>query len=319
MHWRGFALYVRPFDPTAELLRTLSKSTCANVANSMEPIRTLFERDSSRRRAVLPEGLRAAYDGDLRFPSAPNGRPYVIANFVTTLDGVVSFNLPGQLQGKEISGSNQGDRFIMGLLRASSDAVMVGASTFRAGGLKALWTPESICRSSEDLYRQYRKNVLRKPGYPLVVIVSGAGDLNLASATFHKPELAVLIITTERGTRSLIKNGVERLTHVRVKQFSEATQRIAPALILKFLSEEFGVRLLLHEGGPTFFGEFLAANFADELFLTLAPQIAGRISAHPRPNLVSGIEFSPATAPWWNLLSEKQAGSHLYLRFQRRK
>ena len=284
----------------------------------MEPIHTLFERASRRTRTTLPRGLRAAYDGDLRFPSARRERPYVIANFVSTLDGIVSFDIPGQLQGKEISGSNQGDRFIMGLLRASADAVIVGASTFRAGGLKALWTPESICRSAEDLYRQYRKNVLRKPGYPLVVIVSGAGDLNLASATFHKPNLPVLVVTTERGARSLKKSGVDRLAHVRVKQFSEATQRIAPALILKFLSEEFRVRLLLHEGGPAFFGEFLAANFVDELFLTLAPQIAGGISAHPRPNLVSGIEFSPATAPWWNLLSAKQAGSHLYLRFQRR-
>jgi riboflavin biosynthesis pyrimidine reductase len=285
----------------------------------MEPIHTLFDRAPRRTRTALPAGLRARYDGDLRFPSAPRGRPYVIANFVSTLDGIVSFNIPGQLQGKEISGSNQGDRFIMGLLRASADAVIVGASTFRAGGLKALWTPESICRSAEDLYRQYRKNVLRKPAYPLVVIVSGAGDLNLASATFHKPDLPVLVITTERGERSLKKSGVDRLAHVRVKQFSGATRRIAPALILKLLSEEFGVRLLLHEGGPTFFGEFLAANFVDELFLTLAPQIAGRITEHPRPNLVSGIEFSPATAPWWNLLSAKQAGSHLYLRFQRRK
>lgn len=285
----------------------------------MEPIRTLFERDSSRRRAVLPEGLRAVYDGDLRFPSAPRGRPYVIANFVSTLDGVVSFNMPGQMQGKEISGADEGDRFIMGLLRASADAVIVGASTFRAGGLKALWTPESICPSATDLYRQYRKSALKKPGYPLVVIVSGTGDLNLASATFHKADLSVVIVTTERGKRRLVKNGVEALAHVRMKTFSGATQRVASAFALKFLDEEYRVRLLLHEGGPTFFGEFLAGKFVDELFLTVAPQIAGSVSAHPRPNLASGIEFSPTTAPWWNLLSAKQAGSHLYLRFQRKK
>ena len=285
----------------------------------MEPIRTLFERHLLRKRTILPERLRTAYDGDLRFPSAASGRPYVIANFVSTLDGVVSFNMPGQMQGKEISGSNEGDRFIMGLLRASADAVIMGASTFRAGGLKALWTPESISPSAKDLYHRYRKNVLKKPGYPLVVIVSGEGDLNLASATFHKPELAVLIITTAQGKRRLTKGGVERLTHVNVERFSGATQRIAPALILKLLSQKFGVRLLLHEGGSTFFGEFLAGKFADELFLPIAPQIAGRIPARPRPALVSGVEFSPATAPWWNLLSAKQAGSHLYLRFRRKK
>ena len=285
----------------------------------MEPIRTLFERDLLRRSAVLSGPLRAAYDGDLRFPPAPSGRPYVIANFVSTLDGVVSFNIPGQMQGKEISGTNEGDRFIMGLLRASADAVIIGASTFRAGGLKALWTPESISPSAKDLYLHYRKDVLKKPCYPLVVIVSGEGDLDLASATFHKPELTVLIITAEQGKRRLMKSGVERLTHVTVKRFSGATQRIAPAFILKFLKQKFGVRLLLHEGGPTFFGEFLAGKFADELFLTIAPQIAGRIPARPRPALVASVEFSPKTAPWWNLLSAKQAGDHLYLRFQRKK
>lgn len=285
----------------------------------MESIRTLFERNVLRSRAALPGRLRAAYDGDLRFPPAPSNRPYVIANFVSTLDGVVSFNIPGQMQGKEISGTDEGDRFIMGLLRASADAVIIGASTFRAGGPKALWTPESISPSAKDLYHQYRKNALKKPGYPLVVIVSGEGDLNLASATFHKPELAVLIITTDQGNRALMKSGVDRLPNVRVKRFSGAAQRIAPAFILKFLKQKFGVRLLLHEGGPTFFGEFLAAKFADELFLTIAPQIAGRIHARPRPALVAGVEFSPKTAPWWNLLSAKQAGDHLYLRFQRKK
>ena len=285
----------------------------------MYAIRTLFEQAARRTRTKFPERLRAAYDGDLRFPSAPHERPYVIANFVSTLDGIVSFKMPGQLEGKQISGANEGDRFIMGLLRASADAVIVAAGTFQASGPRALWTPQAIHPPAANLYGQYRRDVLKKPAYPLVVIVSGTGDLNLASATFHEPELSVVIITTERGERRLAKSGVEALAHVRVKEFSGATQRIAPALILKFLSEEYRVRLLLHEGGPTFFGEFIAGKFVDELFLTLAPQIAGSVPAHPRPNLASGIEFSPATAPWWNLLSAKQAGSHLYLRFQCKK
>ena len=76
---------------------------------------------------VLPEGLRSRYDGNLSFPPAPEERPYCIANFVSTLDGVVSFNIPGQSEGAQISKSNEEDRFIMGLLRASADAVLVGS------------------------------------------------------------------------------------------------------------------------------------------------------------------------------------------------
>lgn len=99
----------------------------------MEPIRILLVAESEPEASMLPDGLRTLYDGDLRFPVFTSKAPYVIANFVSTLDGVVSFNMPGESGGAQISGSNDGDRFIMGLLRASADAVMVGASTGRGG------------------------------------------------------------------------------------------------------------------------------------------------------------------------------------------
>jgi riboflavin biosynthesis pyrimidine reductase len=76
------------------------------------------------------------------------------------------------------------------------------------------------------------------------------------------------------------------------------------------------VELLLHEGGPTLFGHFLAARLVDELFLTLAPQIAGRNGEHPRPGLVADAEFVPETAPWLTLVIAKQQQSHLYLRYR---
>src|SRR5580698_11254863 len=101
----------------------------------METIRTLFAaQHGGASEVVLPEGLRERYDGDLRFPHAPEGRPYCIANFVSTLDGVVSFNLPGQSGGDQISHSNEEDQFTMGLLRASVDAILVGLGTLLATG-----------------------------------------------------------------------------------------------------------------------------------------------------------------------------------------
>jgi hypothetical protein len=54
----------------------------------------------------------------------------------------------------------------------------------------------------------------------------------------------------------------------------------------------------------------------DELFLTVAPQIAGRDAVHPRPGLVANFQFSPATAPWWKLISAKNATDYLFLRYQ---
>jgi len=283
----------------------------------MAPIRTLFTNEfAETSQAVLPDGLRARYDGNLSFPPAPVDRPYLIANFVSTLDGVVSFNLPGQSEGAQISNSNEEDRFIMGLLRASADAVVVGSGTLQASGPQGSWLPESVYPAAKDLYRNYRTEVLRKLENPLVVIVTGTGRLDLASALFHTPRTRVLILTTEQGKQRLSQSGSGALASVEVKALSAPETRISPSAILTLLRREAGVELLLHEAGPTLFGEFLAAGFMDELFLTVAPQIAGRVAEHPRPGLVANVQLSPATAPWWKLLSAKNAADYLFLRYQ---
>jgi len=282
----------------------------------MEPIRTLFATEADAPSgAVLPDDLRARYDGNLSFPPAPEKRPYFIANFVSTLDGVVSFNLPGQSGGAQISGSNEEDRFIMGLLRASADAVMVGSGTLQAVGPQGSWLPESVYPAAKDLYQKYRTEVLRKLQDLLVVIVAGGGQLDLTSTVFHTPRTTVLILTTEQGKQRLLQNGLEALPSVEVKALSTAETRISPSAILTLLRQEFGVELLLHEAGPTLFGEFLEGAFVDELFLTVAPQVAGRAADHPRPGLVASVPFLPATAPWWKLLSAKKSGDHLFLRY----
>ena len=100
----------------------------------MTAIQTLFER-TIEHQAVLPDDLRIQYAGDLGFPLPPDERPYLVANFVSTLDGVVSFDMPGKAGGGPISGANPGDHFIMGLLRASADAVASYRADLFAGRL----------------------------------------------------------------------------------------------------------------------------------------------------------------------------------------
>jgi riboflavin biosynthesis pyrimidine reductase len=235
---------------------------------------------------------------------------------VSTLDGVVSFNLPGQSEGAQISNWNEEDRFIMGLLRASADAIVVGSGTLQAAGPHGSWLPEAVYPTAKDLYQKYRTEVLRKTEYPLVVVVTGTGELDLTSAVFHTPRTQVLILTTEQGKRRLSQSGSEALASVVVKALSTAEERISPSAILTLLRQEAGVELLLHEAGPTLFGEFVAGGFMDELFLTVAPQIAGRDAVHLRPGLVANVQFSPATAPWWKLISAKSATDYLFLRYQ---
>lgn len=279
----------------------------------MDLICTLYDQQEKLAEPVLSRDLHTQYGGDLYLPVSPAGRPYVVANFASTLDGVVSFNIPGQSEGAQISGSNDADRFIMGLLRASADAVLVGAGTVGAVSPKHVWVAEFIYPAAKAAYRRYRHKILRKPQYPLIVIVSGSGRLELDRSVFHTSNINVLIITTQLGRNRLLRDGAAALRSTQIRELRAAEETIDPRAILSLLRSDFGVGLLLHEGGPTLFGHFLAAGLADELFLTMAPQIAGRIGEHPRPGLVADAQFVPDTAPWLTLVSAKQQASHLYL------
>jgi riboflavin biosynthesis pyrimidine reductase len=284
----------------------------------MALIRTLIDRDQNHFEPALPPGLRELYDGDLHFRTSPAERPFVIANFVSTLDGVVSYGIKGQAGGSTISGSDPADRFIMGLLRASADAVMVGARTVLDVSPQGLWIPEYTYPDAKHLYTEYRVNVLHKPEYPLLVVVSGSGKLELERAIFQTPGVRTAVITTSAGRDALARAGATKLPSVQIHALDASNAAIAPLAMLQLLSAELGVGRLLLEGGPTLFGQFLAAEVVDELFLTLSPQIAGRGSDATRPALVQGTEFVPDCAPWWQLLSVKQRGGHLYLRYQRK-
>jgi riboflavin biosynthesis pyrimidine reductase len=283
----------------------------------MALIRTLFGRDQDQSKSALPPALRDLYDGDLPFRTSPAERPYVIANFVSTLDGVVSYNIKGQAGGSTISGSDPADRFIMGLLRASADAIVVGARTLHDVSPQSLWIPESTYPDAKHLYSEYRANVLHKSEYPLLVVVSGSGKLELDRTIFRTPGIRTVVITTQDGRDALTRAGATKLPSVQIYALDATDGALDPLAILRLLFAQHGIRRLLHEGGPTLFGRFMASEAVDELFLTISPQIAGRTSDAMRPGLVQGAQFMPEGAPWFQLLSVKQSADHLYLHYQR--
>src|SRR5215472_8509369 len=67
--------------------------------------------------------------GKFGFPALPADRPWIFSNFVQSLDGIVS------LLGKYAAGSDiaqsSADRWLMDLLRAHADAVIMGMTTLR--------------------------------------------------------------------------------------------------------------------------------------------------------------------------------------------
>jgi len=82
-----------------------------------------------------------------------------------------------------------------------------------------------------------------------------------------------------------------------------------PALLRALRNE--GVRALLCEGGPTLHGSLQAAGLVDELFLTIAPKLAGGA-----PGILAGdlAEPEPLELAW--LLEED---GELFARYRRRR
>lgn len=263
----------------------------------------------------LPPALQVLY-GELGFPS-PAGRPYVISNFVSTLDGVVSLGLPGKSGGGEISGFNRHDRALMGLLRAASEAVVVGAGTLRAVP-RHIWTAEYVSPDLQADFQALRSSLGYGPT-PLNVILSGSGQLDLAAPVFASGQVRVLVVTTSAGAERLAAQRVP--AGVTVRAAKNATGRsVSAGAVLAEITDCIGnpaPRVLL-EGGPRVMGDFFAEQQIDELFLTVAPQVAGRAddALAERPGLVAGRLLAPDQPVWGTLASVHQAGSHLFLRYQ---
>ena len=255
----------------------------------------------------LPDNLAGLY-GPLRFP--PTREQYVISNFVTTLDGVVALMAPGHESGGAVSGYNKHDRMVMGILRAVSDAVVVGAGTLRSVP-EHVWSAEYIFPSLADEYVQLRTS-LGKPEPPLNVIVSHSGNLLPNFRVFQSREVPVLIVTTPSGAKR-----IEALSMpLSVKVIAvENDGPVSAEAILHATNQARQSSMVLVEGGPMLMGDFFAERRLHELFITLAPQVAGRDGSVERPGLVSRRRFAPEDPRWGTLVSVKRAGDHLFLRY----
>jgi riboflavin biosynthesis pyrimidine reductase len=275
--------------------------------NSLTPLESLFEMERGVDLPLPPE-LAQLY-GHLAFPQHTK-RAYVIGNFVTTLDGVAALSEQDHTGGGDISGFNQHDKMVMGLLRAVADAVIVGAGTLRSVP-KHLWTAQHIHPPLADVYQQLRIN-MGKPMPPLNVIVTAQGAVDLDLPVFHSGEVPALIVTNTQGEERIRAQNLQRSVQI------SAIQSDGPLSAQGILQEVHHIRrceVILVEGGPQLMGDFFAEQALDELFLTLAPQIAGRDSKVERPGLVMGKLFAPENPLWGDLVGVKRGDNHLFLRY----
>jgi riboflavin biosynthesis pyrimidine reductase len=280
----------------------------------METLTTLFDEPPPVTPVLTPE-LQALYGGDLALAEMPtnksDGRAFCYANFVATIDGIVSFNLPNHDTGNEISGGSPIDHVVMGILRALAGAVIWGSKTYHASR-RFTPIPAAIWKPGEDLFAAQRMRLGMLHAHPIAVVVTASGELDTTGAIFQNADLPAIVATTDAGAARL----GDLAAHAPATEVWSFGAAVMPDALLRRLRAERGVRMALCEGGATLLGAFLAAGTLDELFLTRAPQFAGRANDAPRPGLVEGVAFTPATAPWAQLVSLKRSGSQLFERYR---
>jgi riboflavin-specific deaminase-like protein len=190
--------------------------------------------------------------GDL----APGERPYLALNMVATADGKAA------VEGRTRAISSETDRAIFHNLRTQADAVMVGAGTVRT----ERYGP--IVKTGELRAKREREGVMADP---LAVIVSGRLHIPVEIPLLQDPESHVVILTQSEDE---LDGARARVEYVR----SEAGPFDLRPLLGR-LREEYGVRSILCEGGPTLNASLLPYGLVDELFLTIAPALAGGADA----------------------------------------
>lgn len=275
------------------------------------PFSVLFD-DQDVTGVPLPPAAAAHY---APWPIPPVGeRPWLYVNFVASLDGRVSFNLPGVVGGGAVSDFNANDRWLMGLLRARADAVMVGDNTLRAEP-EHLWTAEYMY-PQESGFRDLRRTEGRRDT-PMLVIVTLSGDVPADARIFQESAQRVLIASTEPGVAAA-QALLADCDHVEYLALGRDTVDLE--LLLAELTARHAVHTLLCEGGPTLHGSLVGAGLVDEEFITLSPLMIGSPPDSPaRPGLLEGIGFTPANAPRFQLACLLRAGDHLFLRARYRR
>lgn len=256
--------------------------------------RILVEEDGPDR-FDLPAALEEIYGG-FGLPAR-----VVYANFVASLDGIVA--VPEVPRSSAlISGGAPADRFVMALLRACADAVVVGAGTLRSHG--GPWTAANAYPDAADAFAELRRRLGLEPN-PTLVVVTGSGELG---EEIDKLRGAIVVTTEEAEERATRLVGTEAEVVALGRDGRVDARDVVSAL------SDRGHGRVLTEGGPRLMGQMLEAGVVDELFLTLSPILAGG-GEDPRSTLAAGVDLLP-TEVRGQLLGVREHASYLFLRYE---
>lgn len=219
-------------------------------------------------------------------------RPYLVLNMASTLDGRAT------VDGRSGPIGNGADRELFHALRGGVDAVMAGAGTVRV---------ERYGRIIADERVRHERVEHGLSAEPLACIVSGRLSLPPDTPLLGEPEARVVIVTSSSAG---LPETAAQVQYVRAARDGELDLPLA----MRELRERFDVRTLLCEGGPHLNSQLLLAGLVDELFLSLAPKLAGGEDATGEAlRILAGAAFAAPVE--LELLGVLENGSHLFLRY----
>lgn len=190
---------------------------------------------------------------------SPRQRPFVIATFAMTADGKVTTKNFGP-----VDFTSREDKLHLFRQRALADAVLLGHTSLERDNVR-LGVPAEL---------QELRIKRGQSSSPLRVIVSNRGKIDDRLKIFQSDVSPIIIFSTKRMPRknqeALRKKATLHLTNASEVNLAE---------MLKTLRDQYKVRTVACEGGPTLFRSFLEQGLVDQLNLTIAPYLFGGAKA----------------------------------------
>jgi riboflavin biosynthesis pyrimidine reductase len=196
----------------------------------------------------------------MSYPRGRSDRPWVMANFVSTVDGAATVG------GGSSAINDDDDKEMFAAMRAVPDFIVVGAETVR----RENYHPVTL-----DERRRAARREAGLEGLPHLVVISGSLSLDPEARVFGDLKSRVTILTSDHAPSDRFAALSEVADVVRLSGTTAAD-------IVHYLRM---ARVILCEGGPGLWGQFIAAGLVDEMALTIAPMLASgeamRVSRGP--------------------------------------
>jgi 5-amino-6-(5-phosphoribosylamino)uracil reductase len=217
-------------------------------------------------------------------------RPYTLLSCCVSIDGYI-----GNAASRLLL-SNEADFDRVDAVRASCDAILVGAETVRVDN------PRLLVRSQTRRDERASRGL---PASPMKVTVTRRAELDARADFFRAGDAEKLVYCTSPH----VADALERLGPIAT--VVDGGDRVAMHTLSTDLATR-GVERLMVEGGGTVHTQFLTEDIVDELHLTVAPFFVGDSGA---TRFVRDGVFPWNTARRAELVDVRKLGDVVLLRY----